>query len=152
MENGRSGVKGWRDFEAPSPSKTEEASQAPTTKTFNLTWRGVFDAIDSAISRESWGRFEDGKSHWNYRDLDAEQRQKVLQAVLGELPLSVDNVKRLFNELHATLGPHGGTLAGSFKIVVQVAGDWLRERNALPPEEPNNYARSFMADLAERDR
>ena len=151
MANDKRVANGWKPYEpdtqpivsepiAISPAKGEGK---PVTGTPKLTWNGICEALDTVSPSR----------RWTFDGLDKDQRQKLLEILIGEdVALSIESVKTLREMLQTTPGPHGGTLGGHFSVVVELAEDWLRQRNALAPEsdEGTKYRNAFFADLNAR--
>jgi hypothetical protein len=97
------------------------ASEVPKPLSISLT--EVVSAHQEVLGSFKWRQLTEG-----VLELSDEEKTQLLEAILGCAP-NADNVRSLFESLHATNGL-GWSIAGSCPSIVRVAGDFL-QRNGI---------------------
>jgi hypothetical protein len=122
---------GWNVVEdTPALTAVPVAPTSEPSSTLSLSWHELLEAVSTVFERSILSQYESGGC-----DLKPEQRTAVLEAILGDLSLSVPNLGLLFAELHKP-SENGWTLASSFPAIVRSTQDWLASQGVQiePPK------------------
>jgi hypothetical protein len=133
---------GWNVIEkpvAPEPAIEEVAAPlGPEAAGLLLNCNELIELHDKVLGRAKWAGFSEGKF-----DLSQDGRQKLLEAVLGDSPVNVENVRNLHTALSKRdqLGWNLGSLP-----IFTIAEEWLAERDVVttPEKLDDGFIRDFI--------
>jgi len=151
MANGRSiKTDGWKDLGSPEveatvPVSATAASIEPASSaapvSLDVSWHGLMTLHTEVLGKPKWREFNEGRT-----DLSDGERQGLLEAALGDLPLTVENVRALHEALRVK-NAQGWSLTDF--PVFRVAADYIGLSAVLETEE-TTFQTALLAELSSR--
>src|SRR5258706_12894367 len=135
---------GWNIVEpvAPEAVTEEVVSQGEPAGGMPLDFHALVEAHEKAFGNKArWHMVSEG------HEITADERTRLLEAVLGDLSVNVENVRALVLGLNKRNG-QGWSFSMSFEVLTRIAEEWLIERGIKiePKKKPDDGFQPGLID------